>query len=191
MKKIACSYSKCGDRRIHYEQPDTLRGTQYIRITGNHTGPMYCSMECAMYDGFINARGERKIPQLNKVFEDMDSFADLEEDWDSYHGLPTSKESVINSRKFLFDLFDSENPRFEWQIPDVSPTPNGEIYLSWDIGKYTVSVIIGEDEKKVRYLTYEIGSGTRADLSKMSLSDAVIELKEDFLNHEKENIPIT
>jgi hypothetical protein len=51
MKMVPCSYANCGDRRIHWCQPDVPRGTQMIQVEDDHTGPMYCSFECAMYDG--------------------------------------------------------------------------------------------------------------------------------------------
>lgn len=51
MKQIECSGPYCPQRRIHYEDPFTPRGPQFIEVPDDYEGKAYCSIECAMYDG--------------------------------------------------------------------------------------------------------------------------------------------
>ena len=46
-----CSYSGCGDRRQHWCEPFTPRGLQHVEVPDDHQGRVYCSFECAIYDG--------------------------------------------------------------------------------------------------------------------------------------------
>lgn len=53
MKKVPCSYVDCGERRIHHEEPDTKRGTQFIEVSDdfNETRKAFCSLTCAIMAG--------------------------------------------------------------------------------------------------------------------------------------------
>ena len=51
MTTTVCAYAHCGDRRVHYEAPDTPRGPQPT------DGYRYCSITCAVLDGAIQLRG--------------------------------------------------------------------------------------------------------------------------------------
>jgi hypothetical protein len=48
-----CSYSGCGDRRVHWCNPYILRGKpQQIEVPDDYKfEKVYCSFECAIYDG--------------------------------------------------------------------------------------------------------------------------------------------
>lgn len=57
MKKVPCANTKeCPQRRIHFEEPDTPRGTQYIEVPDDYKGPAYCSITCAVLAGAIKLR---------------------------------------------------------------------------------------------------------------------------------------
>lgn len=60
MKKVPCAYERCGERRIHWCQPDTPRGTQYITVEDDfdENKKAYCSTECALQDGAFKLRNE-------------------------------------------------------------------------------------------------------------------------------------
>jgi hypothetical protein len=60
MKRVYCSYEKCGVRRRHFEEPFTERGTQTISVPDDHKGPMFCSFECAIYAGGMTLTGDGK-----------------------------------------------------------------------------------------------------------------------------------
>ena len=63
MRMLPCSYAKCGERRIHWDQPYTPRGTQMVPVPDNYYGgTQYCSFECAIYDGFMTIRPENFPP---------------------------------------------------------------------------------------------------------------------------------
>jgi hypothetical protein len=80
------------------------------------------------------------MKSLPPVLAEIRAFAELEEDFDSYGGLPTRQEAIDAACDFL------ESLPFSDAVADLfssSPTPNGEVYLSWRNGdKYSVSVII-------------------------------------------------
>jgi len=59
MKKVPCSYPKCGEYRVHYERPDEARGTQMIEVPDDHTGKAYCSITCACLDGAMKVAVEK------------------------------------------------------------------------------------------------------------------------------------
>lgn len=54
MKKVPCSYHKCGEYRVHYERPDEQRGQQMVEVPDNHEGKAYCSIACACLDGAMS-----------------------------------------------------------------------------------------------------------------------------------------
>ena len=56
--KVKCSYKGCGDRRIHWGNPDELKGkpTEFMAPPGHKK--YYCSIECQAYDG--NLEQEKK-----------------------------------------------------------------------------------------------------------------------------------
>lgn len=45
-KRVPCAGPGCSDRRAHYTQQDTPRGTQWVEVPENYTGPAYCSVIC-------------------------------------------------------------------------------------------------------------------------------------------------
>lgn len=54
MKKVPCSYVDCGERRIHHEEPDTKRGTQFIEVPDTFDEALnkaFCSITCAVMAG--------------------------------------------------------------------------------------------------------------------------------------------
>lgn len=63
MKKIPCSYDKCSDRRAHWCAPHINRPHQMIEVPDDHTGPMYCSFECAAYAGAFKMNNREEKPE--------------------------------------------------------------------------------------------------------------------------------
>jgi len=55
MKKVPCSYSKCGERRVHWCDPFTSRGQQMVEVPDNRdpTQKQYCSLTCQMLDKHV------------------------------------------------------------------------------------------------------------------------------------------
>ncbi len=58
--KRPCSWAKCGERRIHHDRPDIMRGHQNVEVPDNYPEdfPCYCSMTCAISDGYLTLRYE-------------------------------------------------------------------------------------------------------------------------------------
>ena len=62
-KRVYCSYKGCSDRRLHHDGPDKNRPHQVIDVPIDTTGPCYCSIECAAYDGYFRKDKERKAQE--------------------------------------------------------------------------------------------------------------------------------
>jgi hypothetical protein len=59
-KKLPCSYDACKHRRRHWCSPDVERGVQYVEVDDSYTGPVYCSLTCALMAGAISLRPDKK-----------------------------------------------------------------------------------------------------------------------------------
>lgn len=57
MKKIQCLSPGCETKRRHYED-DSPRGPQFVTVEDDYNGPVYCSLECAMYAGKLKKKDE-------------------------------------------------------------------------------------------------------------------------------------
>jgi len=64
MKKIPCSYENCKNYRPHWEKPEEKRGIQFIEVSDDYNGPVYCSLSCAILDGKMFLR-EKKTFNLD------------------------------------------------------------------------------------------------------------------------------
>ncbi len=61
-KQVPCGREGCSDRRTHHEDPDTPRGTQYVEVKANHTGPAFCSLNCMFYyKGMLKENNSEEI----------------------------------------------------------------------------------------------------------------------------------
>lgn len=60
MKTLPCKYPDCGARRVHHERPDEPRGHQQVEVPDRYdeASPVFCSLSCAMMDGWMTARYE-------------------------------------------------------------------------------------------------------------------------------------
>ena len=69
-KQVQCNYSGCGDRRSNYENPEPRGKPLMVEVPDDHDGPVYCSFECAIYDGAYSAKTgwiDRKGGRLGKA----------------------------------------------------------------------------------------------------------------------------
>ena len=60
MKMLPCAFKDCGERRIHWCDPYTKRGTQHVEVKDDYEGKVYCSFECAIYDGAMTINGKQE-----------------------------------------------------------------------------------------------------------------------------------
>jgi hypothetical protein len=58
VKRIACAYDGCAQRRAHHERPDEARGVQYVEVPDDHPADReaFCSLTCAMLAGRLSVR---------------------------------------------------------------------------------------------------------------------------------------
>lgn len=59
------------------------------------------------------------------VIEKLESFADLEPNWDSYDGIPTKKEHIETAKNIINILTHFT------EYPDPVPTSDGGVSLEW------------------------------------------------------------
>lgn len=72
MTKVHCANINCLQRRVHYEQPDVMRGQQMIEVPDGFTGKAYCSLTCQAEGEKINVWTGKKIePELSIDFVDF------------------------------------------------------------------------------------------------------------------------
>ena len=58
MKKVNCSYEYCGERRRHWCDPDTPRGTQKVEVPDDFDDnkEAFCSLDCAIMAGRFSVK---------------------------------------------------------------------------------------------------------------------------------------
>ena len=60
MKKLPCSSPDCKYRRKHWCSPDEDRGIIYVEVADDYEGPAYCSLTCALMDGAMTLKPDKK-----------------------------------------------------------------------------------------------------------------------------------
>lgn len=62
--KIPCSGPGCAERRIHWEEPNTPRGVQYVEVPDGFEGSKaYCSITCAVLDGAVKVNSDEPVQE--------------------------------------------------------------------------------------------------------------------------------
>jgi hypothetical protein len=64
MKKVPCSYEKCGKIRPHFESSEESRPTQWIEVPDDFAGRAYCSVECAAYAKALKIKKDNFLESL-------------------------------------------------------------------------------------------------------------------------------
>ncbi len=89
-----------------------------------------------------------KTKTLQDSLNELQTFLELEENWDTYDGKPSTAQSVEIASKILQKIHD-QNPNLK--PTHVSPISSG-IYLLWQIGDLDIDVEI--DEESMFYYEY-------------------------------------
>jgi hypothetical protein len=90
-------------------------------------------------------------PIVQDLVDELNSFTELQEDWDGEESLPVSPDALA-SAKFLIDLAVQETKfrGIAWVAPSASPTPDGGIALTWDHAGHRLMLIFeGESDAVV------------------------------------------
>ena len=99
----------------------------------------------------------------------IDDLEQLEEDWDGEGAPIVTSQSIKGAKVLLKAIRQQVVSHYEWQSPDVSATPNGEVYLYWDALPLKVSAIVASESAAVLL----VGSGQgRANRLEMNFADA-------------------
>ena len=70
----------------------------------------------------------------NEIFERLDEFGKLDDNWDNNGADPINKQVIINTREIVNNL--KNNPYF------VAPIPWGTIQLEWESNNYYIEIEI-------------------------------------------------
>ena len=70
----------------------------------------------------------------NEIFERLDEFSKLDDNWDNNGADPINKQVIINTREIVNNL--KNNPYF------VTPIPWGAIQLEWESNNYYIEIEI-------------------------------------------------
>lgn len=78
---------------------------------------------------------------LQETITKLKNLATLQENWDSYGGLPVDRRSIDNAILLITNLASVENV----SEPAIGATPDGEAGLSWDGGHWSLDADILPD----------------------------------------------
>jgi hypothetical protein len=68
IKSVQCSYSGCGDRRRHHENPEPRGIRNTFIVPGDSKGPWFCSIECSAYYKAVGDNGRPNAPTENRPY---------------------------------------------------------------------------------------------------------------------------
>jgi len=71
----------------------------------------------------------------------LDSFRDLEEDWDSHGGSPPSEKSI----EFGKAVLEGVGLLVGVSIPWVVPSAGGGVYITWEAGKRAIDIEVDDE----------------------------------------------
>ena len=108
------------------------------------------------------------VPGLRAQFGRLDELSALEEDWDSYGGLPPTARAIGMASRLIVEASTQAG-----DVPSaVMPFPNGGLQVTWERGRDELQVDVGPDGA-LGYLTVHRGEGdpVMAEAEKVSLTD--------------------
>jgi hypothetical protein len=88
---------------------------------------------------------------LREVYDRISALAELEQNWDSYGGLPVASEAISMARVLLSKLDLEDLPK-----PHVTAIPDGGIGLHWRIAKRDLEIEI-EPTGEIHRLKTDVG----------------------------------
>jgi hypothetical protein len=88
---------------------------------------------------------------LKEIYDRISDLKKLEENWDSYGGLPVADTAISSIRVLLSNLDIEDMP-----TPHVAPLPDGGIGLHWRVGARDLEIEV-EPSGAVHYLKTKIG----------------------------------
>jgi len=100
----------------------------------------------------------------------LDELSVLEEDWDSYGGLPPTARAVAAASRLMIEAVAVTG-----EVPDaVMPFPNGGLQVIWERGAHELQVDVGPDGC-LGYLEIQRGAGDpdMREADRVSLIDIV------------------
>jgi hypothetical protein len=96
---------------------------------------------------------------LREVYDGIASLSKLEENWDSYDGLPVADGAISTARVVLSNLNIEDMPK-----PHVAAIPDGGLGLHWRVAERDLEIEV-EPSGAIHYLkTYVGGESVEGDI---------------------------
>jgi hypothetical protein len=96
-------------------------------------------------------RGLQSPAWLKEVYDRISALAELEENWDSYGGLPATAGAISRIRVLLSNIDVEDMPK-----PHVAAIPDGGIGLHWRVARRDLEIEV-EANGAIRYLKTDVG----------------------------------
>jgi hypothetical protein len=107
---------------------------------------------------------------LKETYDRISALKALEENWDSYGGLPVADGAISMTRVVLSNLDIEDMPK-----PHVAPLPDGGIGLHWRVGGRDLEVEV-EPDGDIHFLKTTVGAEpTSADVRSWNDAQGVMD----------------
>lgn len=99
---------------------------------------------------------ERKVPSgspneahLSETLAAVNDCLNLDENWDGEGALRIASETVSMARNLVMQVACGMGQERRWEIPSVSPDPNGHLHLLWRMENHRLLLIVdGKNPKE-------------------------------------------
>lgn len=89
-------------------------------------------------------------PEMERIRAKLESFLDMEEDWDGDGALLIDSGSVRSAQRLIEDYRRlALQQGYPWNAPGVSPAPDGGVVLSWHRGRKKAMLIFHPNRSAV------------------------------------------
>jgi hypothetical protein len=107
---------------------------------------------------------------LKEIYDRISTLEKLEENWDSYGGLPVAAAAISRVRVLLSNLDIEDMP-----TPHVAPLPDGGVGLQWRVAGRDLEIEI-EPNGETHYLQTKVGTESVAgDVRSLSQAQSALD----------------
>jgi hypothetical protein len=79
---------------------------------------------------------------IQLTIQQIRKLTSLGDNWDGYGALSPSKDSILGAATLAYELFETDTP-----VPDVFPTPSGNIQFEWSCYQLDLEIEIVSTQK--------------------------------------------
>ena len=96
---------------------------------------------------------------INQLLREIDDLAHLFANWDGESALPISQSAIAIARDLVSQVFnEAHQSGLAWREPTVSPTRDGGITLSWEVGDRWTMLTVEDDPTRIGCLRQQNGA---------------------------------